>query len=203
MATPEISSAPAEELTFCAVHPDRETGLRCNKCGRYMCVDCAVRTPVGYRCRECVRGIEDKFFNAGANDYLILAAVCAVLAGIGGAIVKSIGIPLLFLLIIGLPVGGAIGEAALRVIQRRRGRQSANVAVAATVIGGFVGAFVATYLSYSNLYNQYAAQIPAARDSLPPLSLDTVFTMTINDFGTLIFIGIIAFAVYGRFKMRM
>ena len=42
-----------DEVTYCAVHPDRETGLRCNKCGRLMCAECAVPTPVGYRCREC------------------------------------------------------------------------------------------------------------------------------------------------------
>src|SRR5688572_1451926 len=40
--------------TFCAIHTSVETTLRCNKCGRYMCVKCAVRTPVGYRCKQCV-----------------------------------------------------------------------------------------------------------------------------------------------------
>ena len=47
-------------LTYCEVHPDRETSLRCNKCGRLMCTECAVLTPVGYRCRECVRGQQER-----------------------------------------------------------------------------------------------------------------------------------------------
>ena len=114
MATPDLDLTPTEETTYCAVHPDRETGLRCNKCGRYMCVHCAVRTPVGYRCKECVRGIEDKFFQATQYDYIIIAAVCAVLGGIGGAIVKAIGIPLLFMLILGLPIGGGIAGSSAR-----------------------------------------------------------------------------------------
>lgn len=203
MATPDVNMAPTEETTYCAVHPDRETGLRCNKCGRYMCVDCAVRTPVGYRCKECVRGIEDKFFNASQYDYIIIAAVCGVLAGIGGAIVKAVGIPLLFMIILGLPIGGGIAEVALRAIQRRRGRQSAPIAVAATVVGGLVGAMIYVYSAISNAYNQIAAQVPGqSLGDVPAPSLDAVFTILFRDFGLLIFIGLIAFAVYGRFRMR-
>ncbi len=48
----ESSSTP----TYCANHPGVETSLRCNKCGKPICAKCAVRTPTGYRCKECVRG---------------------------------------------------------------------------------------------------------------------------------------------------
>lgn len=203
MVTPDMSAA-AEELTYCEVHPDRETGLRCNKCGRYMCVDCAVSTPVGYRCKECVRGIEDKFFNATSTDYVIMAAVCALLAGIGGAIVSAVGLPLLFMLILGLPIGGGIAEVALRAIKRHRGRYSAQIATAAAVVGGLVGSALYMYVTIINRFNEMAAQFPAvSRENVPMPSLDTVFTLVINNFSLLIFIGIIAFAVYGRFKMRM
>ena len=65
-----------EELHYCTVHPDRETSLRCNKCGRYMCVQCAVQTPVGYRCRECVRQQDDKFYNVGDMDYPVIFGIC-------------------------------------------------------------------------------------------------------------------------------
>jgi hypothetical protein len=204
MATPDVNMAPTEETTYCAVHPDCETGLRCNKCGRYMCVDCAVRTPVGYRCKECVRGIEDKFFNASQYDYIIIATICAVLAGVGGAIVKAVGIPLLFMIILGLPIGGGIAEVALRAIQRRRGRQSAPIAAAATVAGGLLGAMIYIYSLIGNAYNQIAAPVPGqASGDVPAPSLDAVFAILFSDFGLLIFLGLIAFAVYGRFKMRM
>jgi hypothetical protein len=150
-----------------------------------MCVECAVRSPVGYRCRECARGIEDKFFNAGPNDYLIVAGVCALLAGIGGAIVSAVGIPPLFMLILGLPIGGGIAEIALRSIQRRRGRQSAAIAAASTVIGGFVGAVVLLFVSF------------------PGAPLNAMFTRVVSNISLLLFVGMLAFAVYGRFKMRM
>ena len=43
------------ETLYCYVHPTRETSLRCNNCDRPICAACAVRTPTGYRCRECVK----------------------------------------------------------------------------------------------------------------------------------------------------
>ncbi|HYN88142.1 MAG TPA: tetratricopeptide repeat protein, partial [Ardenticatenaceae bacterium] len=49
-----LAERATEEMLHCSVHPDRETMLRCNRCGRPMCPECAVRTPVGLRCRECV-----------------------------------------------------------------------------------------------------------------------------------------------------
>jgi len=60
------------EIHYCAKHPQRDTELRCNRCERYMCIDCAVRTPVGYTCRECVRGHEDKFFEGSVKAPLII-----------------------------------------------------------------------------------------------------------------------------------
>jgi hypothetical protein len=45
-----------ETVLHCYVHPNRETSLRCNNCDRPICAACAIRTPTGYRCRECVRG---------------------------------------------------------------------------------------------------------------------------------------------------
>jgi len=34
------------ESHFCYYHPSTPTELRCNKCGKYICVKDAVRTPV-------------------------------------------------------------------------------------------------------------------------------------------------------------
>lgn len=202
MAIPDLDLTPTEETTYCAVHPDRETGLRCNKCGRYMCVQCAVRTPVGYRCKECVRGIQDKYFNAAQHDNLIIAGVCAGLSAVAGAILAAINLGILFALILGLPIGGGIAEVALRAIQRRRGRQFPIIAGVATAVGGIVGAFLYTYITLNNAYNQVAGQVPAeALGEFAP-TFDTVFSFVISDIGMLIFVGMITFAVYGRFKMR-
>ena len=70
-----------EETTtlYCYVHPNRETGLRCNRCERPICADCAVLTPTGYRCRECVREQKKVFDTAEWYDYLLGFVVAVVL----------------------------------------------------------------------------------------------------------------------------
>ena len=86
------------EIHYCAVHPERDTELRCNRCDRYMCVACAKRTPVGYTCRECVRGHENKFFEGTLRDYAVVAAVC----GAGGLLTALVTIMLGGFLLLGL-----------------------------------------------------------------------------------------------------
>ena len=65
----------------CANHPDRETMLRCNRCDKPICYQCAVRTPVGYRCKECVRTQQNVYYNGNSGDLLIGGAVALVLGG--------------------------------------------------------------------------------------------------------------------------
>jgi hypothetical protein len=202
MSVNPVIPAPVDELTYCEVHPDRETALRCNKCGRLMCTECAVLTPVGYRCKQCVRQHDDKFFKATSNDDFKVIAICGGAALIGGAIVSAIGLGLLFAIIIGLPLGGAVSELALRATERRRGRRSGEIGAAAVVIGGLAGALIQTYVNYSSMIAEYARQA-GGRGELPALSLDFLFRMVLNNWGLLAFVGLIAFAVYGRFKMKM
>jgi MFS family permease len=206
----ELNSMTSDEVTYCAVHPDRETSLRCNKCDRYMCSKCAVQTPVGYRCRECIRQLETKFYNASDIDQMLTFAVCAIITGVLAAIVQAMGIPIFIMLILGLPLGGGfVAEAALRLTQRRRGRNSAYIATGGVLIGGFAGGFAHAYITYSNLVNEMAAVMARAGSDLPPeyqpmmpgmleFALNSVF----YNFTLLLFIGIVAVGVYGRYRMR-
>lgn len=171
-----------EEVTYCEVHPDRETALRCNKCGRLMCVQCAVQTPVGYRCRECVRAQEDKFYSAGQADYAIVFAVCFVLSLIGGTVATAINLGI-FVIFIAAPLGGLIGNLALRATSRRRGRYSAYVAVGGALVGGFLG--------------------PSAYIFLNTGLLVVRPEFIIRNIGLLLYVAITAAAVYGMFKMRI
>jgi membrane associated rhomboid family serine protease len=42
-------------MATCYRHPGRETNVACSNCGRPICPDCMVSTPVGMRCPECAR----------------------------------------------------------------------------------------------------------------------------------------------------
>ncbi len=60
-----------QHSTYCANHPTVETTLRCNRCDKPICPKCAVKSPVGYRCRECVKS-QQKIF-----DTADLVRLCA------------------------------------------------------------------------------------------------------------------------------
>jgi len=170
-------------LHYCEVHPDRETELRCNKCGRYMCAQCAVSTPVGYRCQQCVRQLEDKFYTAGTNDNALIFGTVAVLTGIASAIVSATGIFLILVIFASIIAGGAIAEAARRLIQKRRGRNFAVIGAAGAVIGGLVGAVIPLVLRFGGI------------------PLEAIVPILMGNISSLIFIGVVAAVVYGRFKM--
>jgi len=123
-----------EELVYCTVHPNIATSLRCNRCGRPMCTRCAVKTPVGYRCRECVREQQDKFFDAQMRDYLIAGVVALVMSFVAAAILARIG---WFIIVFFLApaAGGLIGRAVFRLTGRRRGRYTGAVVGTCVVLG--------------------------------------------------------------------
>ena len=128
--------APVDERTFCAVHPEVETALRCNRCGRYMCPRCAVRTEVGYRCRECVYEQQGKFYKATQRQQLIALAVVFALSLNAGFIIPRL--ILLGVLFFSLPAGVAIGELAFRAAARQRGRRVPQLAVLAVILAALI-----------------------------------------------------------------
>ncbi len=126
------------ETTYCANHPTVETSLRCNQCEKYICVKCAVRMPTGYRCKECVRGFQQKFDTAEWYDYLFGFVVTGFLSFIGSllaGLVGFIGLWGIFILAAAAPTAGVIiAEAVRRVTRRHRSRPLfITVAVAATL----------------------------------------------------------------------
>ena len=119
-----------EAALFCANHPGRETGLRCNRCNKPICVSCAVQTPVGYRCTECVRG-QQEIFETASNLQVGAAAVISTVAAVFAiGILNFLGF---FGLILAPVAGGGIAE--LVRISMRGGR-SRNLPIAAAVGAG-------------------------------------------------------------------
>lgn len=48
-------STAVTDTTHCYRHPDRETFVKCQRCGRPICGQCQTLAPVGVHCPECVR----------------------------------------------------------------------------------------------------------------------------------------------------
>jgi hypothetical protein len=117
---------------YCANHPNVETSLRCRNCDKPICAKCAVLTPTGYKCRECVRGQQKVFNTAIWYDYVIAFMLAAVLSYIGSLIAGRIGWFIIFLSPI---AGGIIAEVIRFATKRRRSKTLFQTAAAGTAIG--------------------------------------------------------------------
>ena len=117
----------------CYVHPDRQTVLRCNRCERPICTSCAILTPTGYRCKQCVRGQQKVFNSAKTLDYILAPLVTGLLSYAGSQVVRFFGF---FTLLAAPLVGMIIVEAVKRVTANRRSRQLFTLTTAAVVLGG-------------------------------------------------------------------
>jgi hypothetical protein len=124
-----------EHILYCANHPTTETTLRCNRCEKPICAKCAVLTPTGYRCKECVRGQQKVFDTAESRDYILALPIAGILAFLGSLIASSLGFFVIFL----APVAGVIiAEVVRRVIQKRRSKRIFQFTAAAIVVGGLL-----------------------------------------------------------------
>jgi hypothetical protein len=124
---------------YCYVHPNRETTLRCNRCERPICADCAVLTPTGYRCKECVREQQRIFNTAEWYDYVLGFIVASILSGIASFLVTLIGgIGFIgwFLIVVAAPVAGVtIAEGVRFATRRHRAKPLYYTVIAGVVLG--------------------------------------------------------------------
>jgi len=130
-----MSSSP----NYCYQHSSRETTLRCNTCDNYICPSCAVHTPTGYKCKDCIRDRNRDFNRAYTSalwyDYLVASLVAGFLGYIGTLISTRIGF---FIIFIGAIAGTYIARAVQWSIKRRRSKSVPVVATAGVVVGGLL-----------------------------------------------------------------
>jgi len=121
------------EKLYCVNHPTVETLLRCNKCGRPVCAKCVALTPVGYRCKDCVRAQQRVFYtDFRPGHYLVAAVVALPLALVAGWLVPSLG---WYAIILGPLAGVGLAEVVCWAIRRRRGQYTWLVVCACIVVG--------------------------------------------------------------------
>jgi hypothetical protein len=120
---------------YCYNHPNRETVLRCNRCDRPICNECAVLTPTGYRCKECVRGQQKIYETAQGFDYVLAIVIGGILSYIGSLLASMLGFFTIFL----SPVAGVIIAEAVRwAVKKRRSRGLFRVATIAAAVGAVI-----------------------------------------------------------------
>lgn len=144
-------TADAPHVMYCANHPDTETLLRCNKCGKPICLKCAVLTEVGYRCKECIREQQNVFYNAMTRDNWIAFAVAAIITLVAWPIVAFLfSITGIFGWIIAALIGSGAGAALAQIIRnsvgRRRGRYIRHFTLAGIIVGLVASGLMTSFL---------------------------------------------------------
>ena len=119
-------------ILYCANHPDVPTTLRCNRCEKPICIKCAVLTPTGYRCRECVRGQQKIFETAQWMDFPLACGLSLIIAFLGSFLAQV----MFFLIIFVAPiVGTVIGEVVRVVVRRRRSKRLFQAVALSAALG--------------------------------------------------------------------
>lgn len=140
------SSPPAgePEVLHCTWHPDRETVLRCARCGRPMCPACATLHPVGMRCKQCFKETRSPLYRVEARGYVLGGVVGGVASVAAAAIVTVVSgliggfFQLLLAFILGSSLGTGIGDVVGRAAGRKRGRGLMAVAGGAVILGAAI-----------------------------------------------------------------
>src|SRR5258706_1664368 len=127
-------------INYCYVHPTREATLRCKRCERYICTSCAVRTPTGYMCRNCIREHQKSFDTAEGPDFILGFMAAGLLSAVATFLVTligGIGFFGWFLIFIGAPIAATtIAESVRYATRRHRSRPLFITCVAGVVAGG-------------------------------------------------------------------
>lgn len=120
------------DTIYCYRHPNRETRLRCNQCDQPICASCAVLTPTGYRCPECIRSQQKVFDTTRPFDHVVAALLASAIAFGGSFVASLLGF---FTLLITPLVAFIITEVVRWAVNKRRSKTLHRVTVIATVVG--------------------------------------------------------------------
>lgn len=148
-----VAQPPAIEATmYCANHPETETYLRCNKCGKPICLKCAVLTEVGYRCKECIREQQNIFYNALETDNVVAFLVAAVVTMVAWPVVAFLlrmtgFFGWIIAALVGSGAGALLAEIIRRSVGRRRGRYIRHFTLAG-IVAGLVGSALLAFFVF-------------------------------------------------------
>ncbi|MEW6092414.1 MAG: hypothetical protein AB1531_00470 [Chloroflexota bacterium] len=146
-----MTDSPAP--VYCANHPGVETSLRCNRCNKPICPRCAVRTPTGYRCQECVHNQQKIFVTAQWPDYLVGFLAGGFLSLLASLLVLLVGGITSFFAWIVIAAGAptvAIGIAeALRFVTRKHRSRPLFITILVSIILGAAPVVIYLLLTFN------------------------------------------------------
>ena len=119
----------------CTYHPNVETGLRCTRCGKPICPQCAVRSPVGLRCPDCAGVRSMPSIRTPGSD---------LLKAIGGGLLVALVVAVIWRFIpewgfyLSLAMGFGVVETIAKLTRNKRGADLQLLAMTMITIGFLV-----------------------------------------------------------------
>jgi hypothetical protein len=119
----------------CTYHPNVQTGLRCTRCGKPICPQCAVRSPVGLRCPDCAGVRSMPSIRTPGSD---------LLKAIGGGLLVALVVAVIWRFIpdwgfyLSLAMGFGVVETIAKLTRNKRGADLQLLAMALVTIGFLV-----------------------------------------------------------------
>ncbi|NLG27611.1 MAG: hypothetical protein GX557_06845 [Chloroflexi bacterium] len=152
MAGSQLDQVAPEETLYFYRHPKRETLLRCSRCLKPICTQCAVPSPVGMRCPDCARSNRSPLYVVKPQHLVIGTLVALLLSLIGGAVAVQMG--LWITLFVAAPIGGIIAEGVLRTT-KKHGRVMQIITGVCIVVGAYVGPWLWAYVTSGAAYTSF------------------------------------------------
>jgi hypothetical protein len=118
----------------CLRHPNKLTGLHCNKCGDPICPKCAKRSLIGYTCPECKRKGIRVFYNGKRRDIPTAIAIALPLSLLVAFAFTFLPFPWFLALLAAPPVTGCVAEAVRYAVRRRRSLYLAHAVAGCLVV---------------------------------------------------------------------
>ena len=119
----------------CSMISTLKLRLRCSRCNKPMCTDCARQHPVGLRCKVCMKELRSPVYKVSMMEGLRGFAAGAGAAALAPLAV-ALGLRFFFLgLLMAYMAGERIADAVSWGSGRKRGRAMQWVSVAAIVVG--------------------------------------------------------------------
>ena len=106
--------------------------LRCSKCGKPITPEEAIQTPIGYRCKDCVRRQQKVFDTSQPLDYLWGFLIAVIASFAASFISRMIGF---FTFLLAPAAGVGIAEAVRFVIKKRRSKRLFRLVSAGVILG--------------------------------------------------------------------
>ncbi len=180
------SSLIADQPLYCANHPKVQTRLRCNRCGKPICIKCARRTPVGFRCPECIHEQQAVYYSATSLDYILAIVIGFILSVVAGYIMSYLG--WFFAIFLGPVIGGIVAEAMRQVTRKRRGRWMPLAAVICIALGAL--------LPVSLVLFNFVGVLPSLNTSV---LWETIFSLLLNRVN-IVYVILAAITAYARLR---